>query len=327
MQQASSKNRKSYPWGLFGLIALFPLIMIPLATVDYEVTFFLYSHRHDLFGEVMKRTVYQGLKFGASDPAIIFQIVIAALYFYYSPGHKQKSFLYYRPFLGFVLFSSLVTGLGLVHSTKWVMGRARPYLVFGDKLPYSQWFEFGPHFVSDGIYYGSFPSGHTATVFLLITISYWLIGNPQASPRSRAFGWAWGIPVLILTIMMSIGRCMTAHHWLSDSVGITLLAWISVHLNYYYILKIPRQVTHQSIQGTYAPLPRYWELRLLWRLLFLTLGIMGVIMGIRSIIIGQALWLILLVLPAVILVFYLVKQVRQVYRESLLQFSDLDPQK
>ncbi|MBU2509691.1 phosphatase PAP2 family protein [bacterium] len=322
MQHPSPYEKKAYPWGLIGLILLFPLIMIPLATVDYEVTIFFYHHKHKLFGELMKRTVFQGFKFGASDPAIFFQIIMACFYFCYSPKRKQNSYHYYRPFLGYVIFSSLVTGLGLVHSVKWILGRARPHLVFADKLPYSQWFEFGPHFVSDGIFYGSFPSGHTATVFLLITVSYWLIGNPQASRNSKIFGWVWGVLIIILTIMMAIGRCMTAHHWLSDSVGVTLMVLVSIHLNYYYILKIPQQVEYFSRQGTYVPLPRYWEFGLLWRLFFIAMGFMGVVIGIRSVVIGKAPGLILMVLPAVIMVFYLVRRVRQVYRNSMIQFED-----
>ena len=320
MQSPASTVKPSHPYGLIILIILFPVVMIPLTFYDVEITYYFYQNKHKLFGELMKRTFFKGFKFGVSDPAIVFQIIVASFYFYFKPSRNQKQLHTIRPFLGFVLFSSLVTGLGLVHSIKWVIGRARPHLVFSEKLPFSNWFEFGPHFVSDGIFFGSFPSGHVATVFLLLTVSYWLVGNPYSTVKTKLIGWVWGGMVMVLAIMMSIGRCMTAHHWMTDNIGIMLLAWISLHLSFYYILKIPDQIKYTRIHEKYASLPRYWELKILWRMFFVTLGVMGFFIGVRSVLIPKDSWLIVLTPLGASLAYYLFKKVKQIYRESMVCF-------
>jgi len=319
-QQAPlEKNR---PWGLITLLLLFPAIMIPLGFVDVDLVLFIHEYQVKRFGRLMGRSIINGGIPGASDPAIIYQLLIAAFYFAYSRKRANPAFHQYRPFLGFALFSCLFTGLGLVHSLKWIIGRARPNVVLkGDiRLPYTDWYEFGPQFISDGVFYGSFPSGHTATVFLMITVAYLLAGDRTNPIKTRLSGWLWGLVVLLYTSVMIVGRSMTYDHWITDSVGITLLSWISIHIIYYYVLKVPEQNRYVDSHNTYAPIPRYWEISLLWRVFMLTIGMMSIIIGFRSIIIQRTPWLVILAIPGIVLVYKFTISVIQLQRKSMSYF-------
>jgi membrane-associated phospholipid phosphatase len=295
--------------------------MIPLGIVDMQWTVLLHKAGFEDFGKLMQRTLFNGSKPGLSDPAIILQLLNLGFYLVYS---RQKASLRVdriRPFWGFMLFCSLFTGLGLVHSLKWVLGRARPYLVLDGKLEYSSWYEFGSHFVTDGIFYGSFPSGHTATIFLLITLSYFLIANPVYSLKTKILGWIWGAVVLIMTLMMILGRSVTLHHWLTDSVGITLLSWIFIHVIFFSVLKIPAQIQYVENKKQYPPLPKYWEIGLLWRLFFIAVGSMAIIIGARAIVIKNAGWLSIIILPGILLIYVFSKSLARVYGTYMRHFK------
>ena len=322
MKSLAAKKKRGRPLGLLILLALFPLVMFPLSKVDYGWTLWLNHTLNQTFGLVMKRTFFEDGALGGSDPAIFFLLAIIGFYFAYSKKRKNPFYTQIRPFLGFVLFSALVAGLGLVQSLKWTLGRARPDLVLDGKFPFTHWFEFGPHFVSDGVFFGSFPSGHTATVFLLITLSYWLMGSPENKPFRRASGGIWGLFVFGLTGMMIAGRSTTLDHWLTDSIGVTLLIWISVHFIFFKILRIPEQIRYVSLYGSYLPLARYWELKLFWRLLLIILGSMAMVIGLRSVLISKMPGLIFLTLPGIVLVFYFSRSLRTVYRKSMESWAD-----
>lgn len=101
----------------------------------------------------MRRTLFEGSAFGASDPAIIFSLSGIFGYFYTYRQQTNSALLKYRPYFGFILSAGFVTGLGFVHRLKWMIGRARPHLVLNDELPFSDWYQFGPHFITDGIFW------------------------------------------------------------------------------------------------------------------------------------------------------------------------------
>ena len=310
---------------LIGLVLCFPLVMIPLSLVDYEWTLFLHANRNEFLGDFMDRTLFDGGKFGASDPAILFVLFIFFAYFRYDPSKKIRQIGFYRPQLGFVVVSALIAGLGLVHSIKWVIGRARPDLVLVHNYPYTQWYEFGSQFVADGVFYGSFPSGHTAAVFMLITLSYIFIFDPFRTLKYKVMGWVWGGVTLIYTAAMIIGRSMTLDHWLSDSIGIMFLCWIATHLIFFHLLKIPEQMRYVAAHNSYPPLPRYWELKILWRLLILVLCIMCIIIGIRAVWLQRIPYFIITSIPAIIIIFFLTRNLKAVYTNSLDRFQHVMP--
>lgn len=268
----------------------------------------------------MARSVFNGDSPGATDLSYFFFLISAVYYFYFSRERSRLSYQRIRPFLGFVVFSAFFASQFLVFSVKWMWGRARPHQVLSGKLPFSHWYEFGPQSVSDGIFYGSFPSGHTATIFFLITFSYFLIADRARSKRSKMAGLIWTVAVLALTGMMIVGRSMTRDHWVTDTVGVCLLSWICIHLIYYEVLKIPAQNRYVDSFRAYPPLPRYWEISLLWRLLFITIGLMSVVIGTRAIFIDHTPWLALIIFPGLALVFIFSKNLLTCYRSLMIPF-------
>lgn len=305
------------------LILLFPLIMIPLSFVDYEWTMFIYENRNEVFGEFMRRTLFEGDAFGASDPGIIFFMLMVTGYFV-SCGKKVSGWrLGLRPQFGFAVFSALIGALGLVHSLKWIVGRARPNLVLKGKQPFTDWYEWGSQFVSDGIFFGSFPSGHTGSAFMLITFSYILVANINFSLKYRVAGWIWGVFSLVFAVGMGIGRSMTLHHWVTDCVGVILMAWAATHYIYFHGLKIPLQIQYINDHGHYPPISRCWELGLLWRLVMIILGVMGTIFGIRAVFLERAPNLLLLLLiPSLPAIYFFGKQLTRRYQEVMVHFSE-----
>ena len=61
------------------------------------------------------------------------------------------------------------------------------YISKGIFKDFSEWYEFGPHFITEGIYRGSFPSGHSAVILrfreqmLMEVLAAW-----EAPPRARS---------------------------------------------------------------------------------------------------------------------------------------------
>lgn len=307
-------------WVFMGLVCCFIIVMIPLSIVDFSWTLYVHENQHPFLGDFMKRTLFDSGKFGASDPAVFLILVIAVAYFINNPQKKISQLGRYRPQLGFVLTSALITSLGLVHSLKIVVGRARPDMVLKHNYPYTKWYEFGAQFVADGFFYGSFPSGHTAGVFMLMSFSYILIFDPTKSFKFKIAGWIWGGLTLIYTSLMIVGRSMTLDHWLSDSIGITLMCWMSIHLLFFYVFKIPQQLEYINRHHAYPALSRYWEFKILWRLLILTLCVMSNIIGFRAVWIQRFPYLVLAVIPAIVVFYLLSKNLRKVYIESMSHF-------
>jgi len=293
-------REKTLPRGLI-ILSIFSLTVMGLLTfVDYDWTLWLRNNRIQWWADFTSQTIFEGDPFGGSDFGMLFMLIPILGYFLSYKESRFKQLQRWRPYLGFLLFSGLGTGLGIVHSLKWVMGRARPYLVIRKGVPYTNWFEFGPLHISDGPFFGSMPSGHTATAILMISFAYILAADRTHLFSVRIAGWFWGIFSVFFAVSMAVGRSMTLHHWLTDGIGIILIDWMAVHLIFFTILKVPRQMTYFRTHG-YLPEPlRYWEWRLLWRLLVIVLAIMAGIIGIKSAVYHKGPLLVLMLIPALV---------------------------
>lgn len=270
-------------------------LMLLLARFDYAWTLFLREHRWRTLKDILARSLFEGEGLGAGDPVVFFLIGMTLLY-YLSWRQPGRAFIQrWRPQLGFGVSSAVICGIYLVHGLKWIMGRARPYEVIKHDLPYSPWYAFGPHFVTDGIYHGSFPSGHTIQVFLLFCMAYMLAGDRRNAPRLRLAGRLWAAVALTYALVMGAGRCMSLSHWISDVVGGILLAWLVMHLLYYRVLNVPGQSAYFEGHGCHRIAPAVWELRLCCWLLPWTLGLMAVAFGTRAIWHPDARFLVLLI--------------------------------
>jgi len=279
----------SFTW-IAGMLALIP--------VDYAWTVWLRKHRVRWLDHWMDQTLFEGEALGGGDPVILFLILVVLLYYITWKKGATSRLIAWRPHLGFILVSAITTSVLMVHSLKWVMGRARPSLVMKGLLPLSDWFEFGPHFITEGTYRGSMPSGHTAQVFTFMALAYVLLLAVPKFKSQNLLGWFWGSFTLLYTLLMALSRCMKLSHWLSDVLFSLGFSWILMHLIYYILLRIPEQEDYYRTHGQFPQLPAVWELRLCVSLFLIVLSAMAMALGIRSIFLGTA-WPLQVLLPIV----------------------------
>ncbi|MFI5400049.1 MAG: phosphatase PAP2 family protein [SAR324 cluster bacterium] len=276
-------RRNAFPWGLATLLAGFAAAMAAVTPLDYAWTLVLIDHRWDAAVAFLRRTVFEGSALGASDLPVFGLLALFALYAQVTSRRAIPALLGFRSWLGFILVATLASGLGVVHTLKWIVGRARPYEVLGEgHLPFTPWYVPGPHFVTEGIYRGSFPSGHTAAAFAFIALAYALAGDPLLTRRWRLSGWGVGAGALLFSVAMAIGSAMARSHWLSDAVAVTGLVWILVHVLYFWGLRVPDQRRYWQAHGALPQPPGRWELRLCLLGFPVLLGTIAVGLGLRA---------------------------------------------
>ena len=252
-----------------------------LGQFDQEWTWWLRENRSDLFGEWMGRTLFEGSLPGGSDPAILFILASFLLYFRAWKSNATERLQEWRPFLGYIITTTLAGGLGYVHCLKWIIGRARPNLVWDKQWPFSEWYEFGPHYIAEGIYRGSFPSGHTAVVLVPMLLSLiWLTDFKYRKPKLAIF---WAIGCILLAVGMAVARSMTAHHWISDSLGIFGPVALIAYWLYFDFLKVPQQRAYFRRNKKLPEMPRLWELKLCGWGFLVILGLICWFWGLRSV--------------------------------------------
>lgn len=309
------------PWRSFIGIATFATLAMTLATVwDQNVTAFLAKHRWPAFTTIMGRTVFEGELPGANDPLIL--LLLAAIIVYTlswrNTGHDK--WLKYRPHSGFILIAALAIAVLMTNGLKLSMGRARPDLVFHHQWPFTPWFAFGSHFIGNGPYRGSFPSGHTSQAFAAMALAYVLIADPRFNVKVRALGWLWGMFTILTSISMGVARCMSSSHWLTDVVGAVCFGWLIMHWLYYWLFFVPEQRNYIVTQGEFPHLPRKWELQIGGLMVLTTLGLFFFINGIRAVILQNTLWLAIFVPMGAWMIFWTVKKIgliRQTVRGKL----------
>jgi membrane-associated phospholipid phosphatase len=275
------------PYRLILLGSAWLLGMFLLVPVDYEWTLFLRQHRIAWFARWMAQSLFEGNPLGGGDPVIFFLVLVAVVYYSAWKKGPASRFYVWRPHLGFILVTAWTNSILMVHSLKWVMGRARPSYVVKGLLPFSDWFKFGPQFITQGTYRGSLPSGHTAQVFILMTMAYLLLLSPPRFKYQRLVGWTWGGFSLLYTLLMGLSRCMQLSHWFSDIVFAAGMSWILMHVIYYHLLRVPDQEAYYQRMGRFPARPRAWEIRLCLILLGSVVGGMTFALGVRAFLLGS----------------------------------------
>lgn len=286
----------AFPFGLAALAAGTAAAMAAVTPVDYAWTLYLIDHRWDPAVGFLRRTVFEGDSLGGSDLPIFGLLILFALYAHATSRRAPPRLAGYRSWLGFILVATLAAGLGAVHTLKWIVGRARPYeVVAGSHLPFTPWYAPGPHFITEGVYRGSFPSGHTAAAFAFIALAYALAGDPLLPRRWRLAGWGVGAAALLFSAAMAVASAMARSHWLSDAVAVTGLVWMLVHALYFWGLRVPEQRRYWRAHGA-LPQPRgRWELRLCGLGLPVLLGAVAIGFGARALALQEAPYLAVLI--------------------------------
>jgi len=247
------------------ILCVFGGLLVAVTPVDLAWTRWLMEHRHEGFTHVMRRTLFEGHLPGASDLPVLLILGMTVAYVLAQRPTASRRLAAWRPALGYLITGALAAGLGVVHSLKWVMGRPRPWSVFGrGELPYTEWYQFGAHYITDGIYRGSFPSGHAAAAFMFMALAYALAGDRRAPLGQRLAGVAVGLFALLLAGAMLVANAMSRSHWLSDGVAVIGLVWLTLHALYFWVLRVPEQqrlAPAWGIPGKPLDGRAYWELR------------------------------------------------------------------
>lgn len=297
------------------LLALWAGAMAWIPGVDFPWTVWLIEHRQAAFTRLMRRTLFEGDWPGGSDVTTLALLAVAALYVVAERRRGDPRWAAARPVLGYLLTAALAAGLGAVHAVKALVGRARPWDVLGAAhLPYSDWYQFGAHFVAEGSYWGSFPSGHTAAALLAMSGAYALLGDPLLGRSWRAAGWALGAFALVSGLAMTLANAMARSHWLSDGLGAAGLVWLLLHVLYHRVLRVAEQRRRAASGAAHAPGP-WWEARLCgWGSLALA-GAVAAALGLRALLAqGAPAWG-LLAVPGVALLVLCGRRVLRVYAE------------
>ncbi len=287
---------------LLGIVMLGVLAMIPVTLHDYTWTVYLSEHRHEGFKNFMANSIFELEPIGGSDFPVLLLIAVLGLYLLsYLPSLRsptaRKAFgipirllerypnfinrlIRWRPYLGFMLIASICILVYTIHPIKWLVGRPRPRVVFGGEHPFSAWYLMGSHFISEGKYSGSFPSGHTASAFAFMVLAYVLAGTPQ--PRKwKILGYGVGFFAILLAILMAISRSMANAHWVTDCTFTIFFNWAIIHCIFHWGYPLNRLLVLQKSQK--LTLPNYYELKLSGVLLLGVIGILFLGLGIRAV--------------------------------------------
>ena len=301
-----SSSRFSWPFALSALskvrvdtvfcllILCGGLIMVGIDRVDQAWTLWLQQHKWSYLTDTMGQTLFEGERFGGGDPSTLFLIVVFCCYLLSIFMGNCKRLVRCRPQVGFILIAAFWSCLCIVHTLKWLVGRARPLLIY-DGLPYSHWYEFGPHFITQGVYNGSFPSGHTALAFIFMALAYVLAGDERHSKRTRISGVFVGLFTIFNALLMGVARTMSVSHWVSDICASILFSWVTIHMLYYHILRIPNLTQSNS----HTDAPPFWELKLCFYQLLVVLGFLAFMIGIRAIIEQDGMFLMAMIPPGI----------------------------
>ncbi|MEM6298528.1 MAG: phosphatase PAP2 family protein [Bacteroidota bacterium] len=294
---------KSAKIQLLGIILLGAIAMTPATLHDYEWTLYLSEHSHEGFKNFMANSIFELESIGGSDFPVLFLIAVLVLYLLsYLPdlqsptGRKifgilirflerrpnfTAQLIRWRPYLGFMIVAGVCVLVYTVHPTKWLVGRPRPRVVFKGDHPFSEWYLIGSHFISQGKYSGSFPSGHTASSFVFMVLAYALAGTSQTR-KWKLIGYGVGIFAFVSAVLMAVSRSMANAHWVTDCVFTIFFDWVIIHCIFHWGYPLNRLLALQQSQK--LTLPNYFELKLCSNLLLGVIGLLLVGLGLRALV-------------------------------------------
>jgi membrane-associated PAP2 superfamily phosphatase len=296
------------------LLLILTVAMLAIIKRDYAWTMAISSHRIKWFSDLMGRTLFEGQRPGGPDVATLFIAISFILYLLAWLRPQWARLVRLRPYLGFIVSSGFICAIFMVHCLKFAVGRARPSELIRKGLPYTHFFQLGPHYVTQGVFRGSFPSGHTADVFSLMTLAYILaIGGPRRSSAMRLSGVAWGVLVLAYSVLMGVARCMSLSHWVGDCLFSILMSWPIMHALYFWVLRVPEQTAVAGAPRSPSPMPFMWEFRLCWWLWWITVGLLATVVGCRAFQEEPVPWLGFLIPSGLLLIFWAARRLQKFY--------------
>jgi membrane-associated PAP2 superfamily phosphatase len=311
--------------GFILLLLGLAVAMLVLAKTDYAWTVAIGNHRIEWFTDFMGRTLFEGQRPGGPDIPTLFLAGSFILYLLAWLRPRWTRLVRLRPYLGFIVSTGFTCAIFMVHGLKLAMGRARPYQVIRHGLPYSHFFQFGPHYVAHDMFRASFPSGHTADAFTLMTLAYVLaMGAGRRSPTMRLAGLGWGLLALTYSLLMALARSMSLSHWIGDGLLSILMSWPILHAFYFWVLRVPEQTAIADAPA--PPMPFMWEFRLCWWLWWITVGLVATVIGGRAFELEPAPWLAFLIPPGLGLILWAGRRLFRLYQRVCAGFPLLKAQ-
>lgn len=324
-------NKKKHVRFIAFILLLGVIAMIPASLFDLEWTTYLHEHPYPSFVKFMSESIFELESFGGGDISFLYVLTVSLAYLLAwvpdAGGQSKKrlqplvklledrpvlkaNLIAWRHFLGFHVIVGLFNTVFLVHTFKWVLGRARPYKVFSGELGFTDWFLLGPHYISEGWYHGSFPSGHASTVFVFIALAYVLVLNGK-QPWVRRLGWLVGVFAFVSAFLMLLARAMTGAHWVSDSVFIIFASWATTHAFYYFGIHMPARSNYFDKTHRQLPVPVLYELVVSIFLFVVSLGFVLFFFGIRAWARGEMLFMVAAIPVGAWMFYWGIKKVRQ----------------
>ncbi|MBN1864430.1 MAG: phosphatase PAP2 family protein [Victivallales bacterium] len=295
-------------WVFWAILVLGAASMAAVSFRDAEWTRFFIAHEVEWFSDWMCDSIFEGEMLGGGDFSVFLMIFAGIVYVaaylgaLYSRGRLCKPAFLRRlvdrnsakfarlerwyPQAAFVLFAGLFSSVYLVQSLKWTTGRARPKVVIEKGIEFSEWYEFGPHFVGEGSFRGSFPSGHTATACVLMALGYVLLLEWKGR-GARVIGLLVWVLAAVFSLSMLLSRSMNSAHWISDSTFSFFVSWLIIHVTYFWLLDIPRRRECFIEHGHYPEAPVFFEPLLALSILLGFAGLAATGIGARAIMLGD----------------------------------------
>lgn len=296
--------------------------------VDQPVSQWFREHSYPKLNQFMADSLFEGEIFGAGDITVFTMIFCLIAYLVASHFERKNRLDNYvlstktvpylpwwldtstkiaslRPFFGYLLVNGLCVAVLMVHPLKWIMARPRPRVVLNGTLPFNEWYEIGAHFIAEGSYRGSFPSGHTGNSAAMFGVAFCVVLGAR-SKKGRALGkYVLGF-VFLLAVTMVFSRMMTAAHWLTDVVFSFFGGIAIAHALYFWGLRVPEQM-HSNLEKRVIQRSSYFELKICGLLFLAAFGVIAVGLGLRSFVILQLPWILLVVLIGAVVSFFSVK--------------------
>jgi membrane-associated phospholipid phosphatase len=323
MMFSSSGRSRSVPHHsilLAAIVLLAAAAMTVLVPFEIPLTKFISAHRVNWFVELMGDSLFELEQPGGGDLVVIFLIVSVLLYVASSLvdtdcarlpvlSRIQQALLVrpaicdglrrYRLRLEFLLVSSFCCSILMVKTLKLIMARPRPkHILFGGE-PFSNWYEFGPYFLDQGLYRASFPSGHAALAITLIGLAYVVIysGSWQKRPTR---GTLLLLTILLFAAAMATARIMSIAHWPTDVAFSLFGGWLLIHCLFFYGLRVASVHGDSYRYRGQTDIPPAWRaFRLCWYLSLLCVAVATMVLGVRHFFSDRLPWLVLCSLGAV----------------------------
>lgn len=264
---------KKYFYTLLLLTGSVLLVLVLLTPFDYTISKYIIGHRQENnLTHFFNFNIYEHNIFGIADIVVLFllgSLTVYALSFIPFFSSLKK----FRKASGYVISAGVTVALSIVHAWKWAFSRVRPYDVFDKTFDlYTHWFMPGRYTLEVGFNQGSFPSGHVATVAILMTLFFLM-----PKQKYRYLRWLYAFVVFLLSAYMVWLRTMVRQHWFNDNVASYGIALVILYFFYWFIHYPPSKklsdLTDVRVKG--------WEFYFTLLNLFFLFAVAAIFVGLR----------------------------------------------